>query len=612
MGPRLMPSGTSDARLGETRSPRWTIPLLVAAAAALLVLPTVVRSGYFTHIMIMVVFTAYLGVAWNILGGFAGQMSMGHGVFLGLGAYMSTLLYVRLGVNPWIAMFASALACAVVAALIGYLLFRLRDAFFALSTMALLKVVTLLVVYFRGITNGNIGISLPMREGFEYMMFREKTGYFYMALALLAVGTVAAHKIRYSRLGLNLLAVRDDHDAAESMGVDSHMAKVTALAISAALVSIGGSFYTHYVLYIDPQSIFDPKLSLQMALVSILGGLGTVTGPIVGAILMVPVDAMLRAWFGGQVAGLNLVIYGLLIMAVVRFVPEGIVPRVMSRRKRHERLTRSEEADHHDSSSDSRGEDLRSVAIGESSARHDDPILSVRGLGVQFGGLTAVKEFDVDTSAGEILGLIGPNGAGKTTVFNAITGYIQPTSGTLRFCGREIKEGTKPHRLCRMGLTRTFQIVKPFRHMSVLENVMVGTIAQVGDYDEAKRRALALLEGVGLDRHAQLYPGSLTIAGQKKLELARALATRPVLLMLDEPMAGLNPNEVEDMVLFVKRIAGWGTSVIIIEHVMKAVMSLCERVVVLDHGERIAEGSPRDVANNGRVIDVYLGERYDA
>ncbi|MGI6739301.1 MAG: ABC transporter permease subunit [Christensenellales bacterium] len=589
----------------------------IAGFVILLILPLATRNNNFAlHIFFLILLKAYLAVGWNIMSGYSGQISLGHSAFLGFGAYVSSIMYIRTGINPWIAMISAACMTALIGIVIGLAIFRLRSAFFALGTMALVPIAQQLSIYFKEFTNGSQGLSYPVtREGILHIYFSgSKMGFVYIAFAFLVIGLLIAHSISHSKLGLDLFSLRDDHDAASSLGVNTMSAKLCAMAVSCFMVSTGGSLYAHYCLYIDPSTIFDPQMGMDMVTMTMLGGIGTLWGPVFGAVLLVPMDTLLRASMGGgSLVGADQIIYGLALIAIIRFCPKGLLP--LMKAKITKRFGKKEQV--HEStfrSSTLPTNFMKQERINEiiptGQQTIDGPILKVMDLSMHFEGLKAVDHVSFEVFRGEIFGIIGPNGAGKTTVFNAITGFFKPTGGTVIYKGKQLKNGIRPHQLAKLGLTRTFQSVKPFQRMSVRQSVMAGVMLRNRNYKQAYTRADDILRMLGLSYCADRSPESLTIVEQKRLDLARALATKPNLLMLDEPMAGLTDNEVNDLIGFIRSLAKHDNiTVIIIEHVMHAVMNLCDRVIVMDHGEIISVGTPDKVVNDPYVIEVYLGEK---
>ncbi len=304
---------------------------LVIAAVALIALPWFVENlpsgGYLLHVIVLILLYAYLSTVWNILGGYAGQHSLGHGIFLGVGAYVSSLLFLKFRMSPWLGMWPGALAGALVALAIGYLCFRygLKGPYFALATIALAEAMLYLVVNI-GAVGGASGLEIPwVGDNWAMMQFGSKTGYYYVALALAVAGIAITRWLSRHRLGYYMVSVRENEDAAAALGVDVMRTKVQATVLSAFLTAIGGTFYAQYFAYINPRTVFGEGPSIQILLFSIIGGLGTVWGPTVGAVLLVPLGEYIRARLGGSFAGVSLLLYGTILVIVMLFMPKGLV-----------------------------------------------------------------------------------------------------------------------------------------------------------------------------------------------------------------------------------------------------------------------------------------------
>jgi len=586
---------------------RYKRAVTLVAFIGILIIPLIPQNSFYQDLIIMIFFWGTLAAAWNLLGGFAGQISLGHAAYFGIGAYTSTILYLNFGLSPWLGMFAGAGVSIMVALIVGLPCFRLTSHFFALATIAFAEVLRLLASFWRGLTNGGVGLLIPYEPGFKNFIFEGKLAYTYIILAMLLAILFVTYVLKKSRFGYYMVALREDQDAAESLGVNIIRYKMITLIISVFFTSIGGTFYAQYYAFIDPDIVFALNLSIQLALLSIIGGVGTIFGPILGACFLTPLDVFLRGWLGGVLSGLNFVIYGLVLIIAVRYFPIGIFGWLQKITDKY--IKKPVYA------VPTGGSEVSGPA-GKRPRRQPDkdevPLIQVDSIGKRFGGLQAVKDLSFSIYEGEILGLIGPNGAGKTTVFNLISGFIVTDTGSIKFSGKDITSLKIPHSFCKQGIGRTFQIVKPFQSMTVLENIMVGVFNRVGDVKEARKEALRIADRIHLSRQVSMQASHLTLADRKRLELGRALGTRPKLLLLDEVMAGLNPKEMEDFIQVIKSISHEGMTILMIEHVMKAVMVLSDRITVINNGMKIVEGLPEEVAKDKRVIDAYLGEEYNA
>jgi branched-chain amino acid transport system permease protein len=579
-------------RIGTAEKLRRDLTILLAVTVVYLGLSWIVPNSYYQLILTLVPIWAAFGVSWNILSGYGGQLSFGQASFFGIGGYTMTLALVYWDLTPWLGIPLGIVMGGIAAVVIGIPTFRLRGHYFALSMLAY-PLAILYVMQYLGFQE----VSLPMhRENpAAYLEFSDPRYYTIVAVGLLVLSVTACILVENSRFGLALLALRQNELAAEAAGIDTKAWKMRALIVSGAIAAAAGGLYACVQLVVTPDSMFGMLVSAQPVVMTLFGGVASLWGPAIGAALLVPLSKLLDAYAGDYLRGIQGVVYGATVIAIMLAAPDGLFWTVRDRffkRKAAVPLLPP------------RAKAALAVAPAPETA-----LLDVEGLSKSFGGLRANSNIGFRIGHGEILGIIGPNGAGKTTLFNLLNGVLQADEGTATLDGVSML-GKKVHQVCRMGVGRTFQVVRGFPRLPLIDNVIVGAYGAGLSDTEAAEEAIRALYATGLAKHAAEPAGQLTNKQLRLMELARALAGRPRLLLLDETLAGLGREECDDVLNVLRKLRAEGMTIGIIEHTMHAMMRLADRFVVLDHGAVLASGPPRTVVEDRSVIEAYLGKKW--
>jgi len=594
-----MPPGRGERR----KETALSLALIWCVAAAALAY----GNPYWISVATTVLMWVHLCAAWNTVGGMVGQISFGNAAFFGIGAYTSTFLASKFGLNPWLGMLAGGALAAAAGWCVGYLPFRWRlsHLVFALLTMAAGFVLQFTVNGVQAL-GGTNGLFINSPSSLANLRFDQPEGYLLTIAAFASVTVLAVGVLFQARRGYFWRAVRDNEDAAAAAGIGLFRVKQETLALSAFATAAAGTFYAQQIGYIDSHSVLGVDVAIQILLFAVVGGAGTQLGPVIGPLLLIPLGEALRLALGGTAAAeLHHFAYGAALVAVILLWPGGIVGGV---RKALQALRGSALADARPLP------ERATVAPPRAAPRPAAPtvapnriLIKVSGLDKHFGGLQALLDVSFTVQRGEILGLIGPNGAGKTTLFSILGGFQTPSAGQV-ICDGERIDGLPPHEICRRGIARTFQIAQSFPSLTVYDTVLTAALVR-HRLDAAQALAEAVLLRTGLWTRRAALGADITLAEQRRLELARALATEPAVLLLDESMAGLTPRETDAALQLLRSLRDEGLTIVLIEHVMRAVMKVCDRLVVLDAGRLLASGTPAAVAADPQVVRAYLGAR---